>query len=157
MTADDPERRRFSEAVGAGMYETDWAAQHLGIRLEEIRPGYARTAMTVAETMLNSQGSCHGGLIFTLADSAFGYACNAENKATVALACSISFTSAARPGERLTAVAEERLRNARTGTYDITVTGGDGRTVALFRGNSYQIKGETVPGLGAGPEEPEET
>ena len=56
-----------------------------------------------------------------------------------------------------TAVAEERLRNARTGTYDITVTGGDGRTVALFRGNSYQIKGETVPGLGAGPEVAEET
>lgn len=152
MSAADPARRRFSETVGAGMYETDRAAQHLGIRLEEIRPGYARTAMTVAETMLNSQGTCHGGLLFTLADAAFGYACNAENKATVALACSISFASAARAGERLTAVAEEHLRNARTGVYDITVTAEDGRVVALFRGTSYQIKGETVPGLGAGPQ-----
>lgn len=151
MTADDQARRRFCEAVGAGMYETDRAAQHLGIRLEEIRPGYARTTMTVAETMLNSQGSCHGGLLFTLADSAFGYACNAENKATVALSCSINFASAARAGDRLTAVAEEHLRNARTGVYDITVTADDGRVVALFRGTSYQIKGETVPGLGAGP------
>jgi acyl-CoA thioesterase len=156
MTADDPERQRFCETVGAGMYETDRAAQALGIRLEEIRRGYARTAMTVAETMLNSQGTCHGGLIFTLADSAFGYACNAENKATVALACSISYTSAVRSGERLVAVAEERLRNARTGTYDITVTGADGRTVALFRGSSYQIRGETVPGLGTGPQRPED-
>jgi acyl-CoA thioesterase len=156
MAANDAERRRFTEAVGVGMYETDRAAQALGIRLEEIRPGYARTAMTVAETMLNSQGTCHGGLIFTLADSAFGYACNADNKATVALACTISYTSAAQAGERLTAVAEERLRNARTGTYDITVTGGDGRTVALFRGSSYQIRGETVPGLGTGPDAAED-
>jgi len=152
MTADDRARQRFTEAVGAGMYETDRAAQSLGIRLEEIRPGYARTTMTVAETMLNSQGTCHGGLLFTLADSAFGYACNAENKATVALACSISFASAASAGDRLTAVAEEHLRNARTGVYDITVTAEDGRVVALFRGTSYQIKGETVPGLGAGPQ-----
>jgi acyl-CoA thioesterase len=152
MTAQDQARRRFSEAVGAGMYETDRAAQSLGIRLEEIRPGYARTSMTVAKTMLNSQGTCHGGLLFTLADSAFGYACNAQNKATVALACSISFASAARAGEGLTAVAQEHLRNARTGIYDITVSAADGRIVALFRGTSYQIKGETVPGLGLGPD-----
>ena len=70
----------------------------------------------------------------------------------MALSCSISLASAARAGDRLTAVAEEHLRNARTGVYDITVTAEDGRVVALFRGTSYQIKGETVPGLDAGPQ-----
>ncbi len=146
-------RQRFVEAVGRGMYERDHASRGLGIELENIRPGYACMRMTVREDMLNSRGTCQGGMIFSLADSAFAYACNARNEATVALSCFINFASAAHVGEELTAVAEERLRQSRTGIYDITVTGADGRVVAVFRGNSYRVKGEAVPGLNAGADE----
>ena len=146
---DDGQRRRLAEAVAEGMYALDGAARSLAIRVDGVQPGQARARMTVREDMLNSHRICHGGMIFTRADTAFAYACNAENKSTLATTCSISFASAAELGEELTAIAEERVRTGRTGVYDITVTAGDGRVVAVFRGNSYQVKGESVPGLEA--------
>ncbi len=151
--SEDSAEQRLAESVGRGMYERDRAALSLGIELVDIGPGRARMRMEVRGDMLNSHGACHGGLVFTLADCAFAYACNARNEATVALSCAISFTSAARQGEALTAIAEERHRQGRTGVYDISVSGQDGRTVAMFRGNSYRVRGAAVPDLGdpAGP------
>lgn len=140
----------FAKIVAKGMYAQDNAAQALGIRIEELRPHYALARMIVRDDMLNSHGVCHGGIIFTLADTAFAYASNSENKATLAVSCTISFAAAVPVGAELTAVAEKRSRGGRTGIYDATVTDGAGKTVALFRGNSYQIRGESVPGLGDG-------
>ncbi len=140
----------FAEIVAKGMYARDNAAQALGIRIEEMRPHYALARMTVRDDMLNSHGVCHGGIIFTLADTAFAYASNSENKATLAVSCTISFAAAVPAGAELTAVAEKRSRGGRTGIYDVTVTDGAGKTAALFRGNSYQVRGESVPGLGDG-------
>ena len=146
---DDEQGQQRAQAVAEDMYALDEAARSLAIGIDNVGPGRARARMTVRENMLNSHRICHGGMIFTLADSAFAYACNAENKSTLATTCSISFASAAELGEELTAVAEERVRTGRTGVYDVTVKAGDGRVVAVFRGNSYQVKGETVPGLEA--------
>ena len=95
-----------------------------------------------AEHHLNGHRICHGGYIFTLADSAFAFACNSYNQVTVAQQNSITYVNSGQPGERLTARAVESARNGRSGVYDVVVTGGDGRNVALFRGLSRTIKGQ---------------
>ena len=146
MTADAD---RIAAGVGRGMYARDRAAQALGIDLIEIRPGYARMTMKVRPDMVNGHDICHGGLIFTLADTAFAYACNSGNKTTVAQSCVITFLSAARTGDVLTATASERNRSQRTGLTEIDVTDQNGKLVAAVRGHSYQIKGEVIPGLGS--------
>jgi acyl-CoA thioesterase len=146
--ADDGDRRqRFAEAVAEGMYEHDNAAQSWGVRIAEIRPHYAVARMTVRDDMLNSHGVCHGAILFALADTAFAYACNSENRATLANSCSITFTEAVPVGAALTAVAEKRVRGRRTGVYDVTVTNSAGAVVAVFRGNSYEVRGESAPEL----------
>jgi acyl-CoA thioesterase len=96
--------------------------------------------------MINGHGTCHGGFTFALADTAFAYACNACNRATVALACQITYTAPARPGDELTAIAREIARSGRTGVYDVEVCRADGTRVALFRGNAYETRGEVVAG-----------
>ena len=126
------------------MYARDLALQALGIEIVEIAEGFARATFTVRADMVNGHDVCHGGLLFTLADSAFAYACNSRNDSTVALQCSISFVAPARVGERIEAVARERTIGGRTGTYDVEVTGPHG-SVALFRGVSYRIKGSVIP------------
>lgn len=130
-----------AEASARAMYEQDRASQALGMRVLEVRPGYARLAMQVREDMVNGHQLCHGGLIFTLADSAFAFACNTYDLVTVAAAGTIEFLLAARLGDELTAVAEERSRSKRTGVYDVTVRNQQGECVALFRGRSHQIGG----------------
>ncbi len=125
------------------MYARDLALQALGIEIVEIGEGFARATFTVRADMVNGHDVCHGGLLFTLADSAFAYACNSRNDSTVALQCSISFVAPARVGERIEAVARERTLGGRTGTYDVEVTGPNG-SVALFRGISYRIKGTVI-------------
>jgi acyl-CoA thioesterase len=141
---DEESAYRLAQAVGEAMYARDHAAQALGITVEEIAPGFARCRMAVREDMLNGHGTCHGGLTFTLADTAFAYACNAGNKATVALAAQISFTAPVRPGEVLVAIARERLRSGRTGVYDVEVSRSDGAPVALFRGNAYETRDQVI-------------
>jgi acyl-CoA thioesterase len=118
------------------------------IEIEEVREGYARIAMTVRGDMLNGHAIAHGGMIFSLADTAFAYACNSRNEANVALQCSISFTAAARLGERLIAVGEQRSGGTgRTGVYDIAVLRADDEElVALFRGVCYRVKGTVLKG-----------
>jgi acyl-CoA thioesterase len=136
--------RAIADAVGAGMYERDQAAQALGITLEAIGPGFARCRMRVRDDMMQGHGTCHGGLTFTLADTAFAYACNAYNRATVALGAEIAFLAPARAGDVLDATARERSRSGRTGIYDVEVVSDDGTLVALFRGTSYETRGEVV-------------
>jgi acyl-CoA thioesterase len=135
-----------AEASARAMYEQDRASQALGMRVLEVRPGCARLAMKVREDMVNGHQLCHGGLIFTLADSAFAFACNTYDLVTVAAAGTIEFLLSARLFDELTATAEERSRSKRTGVYDVTVRNQQGECVALFRGRSHQIGGNiTAP------------
>lgn len=131
------------------MFARDHTARALDITVEAIGPGFARCRMTVRQDMVNGHDTCHGGLTFTLADTAFAYACNACNRATVALGAEISFLAPARRGDVLIASARERSRAGRTGVYDVEVTRADGTMVAVFRGTSYETRGEVVPGPAA--------
>lgn len=135
-----------AEASASAMYAQDRASQALGMRILEIRPGYARLAMAVREDMVNGHKICHGGLIFTLADSAFAFACNTYDLVTVASSGSIEFLLPARLGDELTAIAEERSRSKRTGVYDVAVCNQRGECVAMFRGRSHELGGR----IGAG-------
>src|SRR5512145_469766 len=123
-----------AERSAGAMFELDSASQALGMRILEVRPGYARLVMTVREDMVNGHQLCHGGLIFTLADSAFAFACNTYDAVTVASAASVEFLMPARLGDELTAIADERSRSKRTGVYDVVVRNRQGESVALFRG-----------------------
>jgi acyl-CoA thioesterase len=143
-TSEQSAEQSIAEACGAAMYERDYAAQALAIRLVEIRPAYARMTMTVRKDMVNGHDICHGGMIFSLADTAFAYACNSRNHVTVAAGCMIDFVLPARLGDVLTAEARERALAGRTGVYDIEVTNQNRELIALFRGNSYRIKGHVV-------------
>ena len=134
----------LAERVAREMYERDGASQGLGLRVVRVAPGRAEVAMTVRTDMLNGHAICHGGFIFTLADSAFAYACNSYNLTTVASGCAIDFLAPAREGDLLTAVAHERSASGRTGVYDIEVNNQRGEKIALFRGKSYRIKGHVI-------------
>ncbi|AWK85193.1 hydroxyphenylacetyl-CoA thioesterase PaaI [Azospirillum thermophilum] len=142
--ADQNDAQRLAEAVGKGMYERDHCSQAHGIELLEIAPGYARMTMTVRKDMVNGHDICHGGMTFTLADTAFAYACNAGNEVTVASGCSIIFPAPARLGDVLTAEARRTHQRGRSGVYDVTVTTQDGTVTGLFRGQSTRIQGSVV-------------
>jgi acyl-CoA thioesterase len=133
--------QQLAELAGKTMYERDPASQRLGMTLDEIRPGYARISMRVREDMLNGHGTCHGGYIFMLADSAFAFACNSHNFNTVGAGCSIDYLSPGREGDLLTAEAVEQALSGKTGVYDVVVTNQEGRKVALFRGKSHRVNG----------------
>ena len=150
MTHSEPaDPQALAQEVADAMWSRDPATQALGMRIVAIAPGSATLAMPVRADMLNGHGICHGGFMFTLADSAFAYACNSYNQNTVASACAIDFLAPAREGDVLEAEAIERSRAGRTGVYDITVRIHGGKTVALFRGKSYRIEGEVIAGLQA--------
>ena len=138
------EAQSLAERVAAGMYARDRASQVMGMQIASIGPGYAELTMTVRADMLNGHAICHGGFIFTLADSAFAFACNSYNLTTVASGGAIDFVAPAREGDVLAAMARERSVSGRTGVYDIEVTNQRGETVAYFRGKSYRIKGHVV-------------
>jgi len=133
-----------AEPSARAMYGEDRASQALGMRVLEVRPGYARLAMKVREDMVNGHQLCHGGLIFTLADSAFAFACNTYDLVTVASAATVEFLLSAHLGDELTAIAEERSRSKRTGIYDVAVSNQRGECVALFRGRSHQLGGSVT-------------
>jgi acyl-CoA thioesterase len=136
--------QRIAEATRDAMWVNDRASKALGMRVAAIGPGTATLVMTVREDMLNGHDLCHGGLIATLADSAFAFSCNAYNEVTVASGFDVNLVAGARLGDVLTATAREASRAGRTGVYDITVTNQRGETVAVFRGRSYSIKGKPV-------------
>ena len=139
------EEIELAKACADAMYANDAAAQGLGIEVSESTPGCARLTMTVRAQFTNGHDICHGGYIFLLADSAFAYACNNQNKNTVASAASIEFIGPAYTGDRLTAVAHERIRGSKIGVYDVEVFNQDDKLLALFRGDSYQIRGQVIP------------
>src|SRR4051812_25237895 len=140
--ADDAQA--LAERVAQSMWTRDRASSGLGMRLVSVGPGRAELTMGVREDMLNGHEICHGGFIFTLADSAFAFAGNNYNLTTVASGCSIDFIAPARHGDVLVARAEEQSVSGRTGVYDIVVTNTRGERIALFRGKSYRIKGHIV-------------
>lgn len=139
-----PDTKALAQAVAQHMYASDPLTRWLEMELLHVAPGEARLAMTITGKMLNSQGVCHGGMMFALADSAFAYACNSRNNATVASACAIDFLQPAKEGDRLTATAVERALGGRTGVYDITLCNQRDETVALFRGKSYRLKAHII-------------
>lgn len=135
----------IAQASAAAMLAADAATGTLDICLHDVAPGYAKVSMAVRPDMLNGHGSCHGGVIFTLADSAFAFACNSYNIRTVGSGCTIDYLAPGRAGIELIAEAHERSRSGKTGVYDVTVTDQDGVLVALFRGKSHQIGGAVIP------------
>lgn len=143
----DPQR--LAEDVAAAMWPRDRASRSLGMKLVSVSPGSATMTMTVREDMLNGHGTCHGGFVFALADSAFAFACNSHNHNTVAAGCSIEYLQPSREGDLLIATAVEKALVGRSGIYDITVTNQRGETVAAFRGKSARVKGDVITGLEA--------
>jgi acyl-CoA thioesterase len=134
-----------AEKCAALMFSQDTASQGLDMVIEDVGTGHAKLSMSVGPNMLNGHGICHGGYIFTLADSAFAFACNTYNQLTVAQQNQITYIEAAKLGERLIATATETSRTGRSGTYDVVVTGENERTIALFHGLSRTIKGQHFP------------
>jgi acyl-CoA thioesterase len=139
------QERELAARVGEAMFAADRASKDfMGMELVSCEPGRAVMRMTVREPMLNGHDICHGGLIFTLADSTFAFACNSRNMATVAASCTIDFLRPGKAGDVLTCEGVERLLQGRHGIYDMTVTNQDGEVVAMFRGKSTQIKGNVI-------------
>ena len=136
---------QLAKACAVAMWAEDQASRGLGMELVSVGPGRAELAMTVTDRMVNGHKICHGGFIFTLADSAFAFACNTYNQRTVAQHCAVTFITAGKLGDTLTARAIEVHRRGRSGIYDITVTRDDGTVIAEFRGHSRTIEGELVP------------
>jgi acyl-CoA thioesterase len=138
---DAAEAQRIAERAVEALFARDTTKELLGIRVISARPGGARVGMTVRRDMVNGHRTCHGGLIFSLADSAFAAACNSHNESNVAAAASIDFLAPAIEGDDLTAEASEVWRAGRTGIYEIKVTNQRGELIALFRGRSHRIGG----------------
>jgi len=136
----------LAHQVGVSMFAADTATRDtMGMELLFCKPGHASLRMTVTDKHLNGHQMCHGGFIFTLADSTFAFACNSHNKATVASAASIEFLKPAHAGDVLTCVGEEQVMSGRHGVYDMTVRNQHEQVIALFRGKSAQIQGQVVP------------
>ena len=132
--------------VGEAMYAADPAVRDfMQIELLACQPGRAVMRMQVRAPMLNGHRICHGGLIFTLADSTFAYACNSRNKVTVAAGCSIEFLKPAQLGDVLTCEGLEQVLQGRHGIYDMTVRNQRDEVVAVFRGKSASIQGTVIP------------
>jgi len=144
QTAAPPPRtpQQLAEHVRDGMFANDRASKALGMRIVEVGPGRAVLEMAVLETMVNGHDLCHGGLIATLADSAFAFACNSYNELTVASGFSIDILAPGKLGDVLTARCIEVSKSGRTGVYDAVVTNQRGERVAVFRGRSYSMKGK---------------
>jgi len=138
------EAQALAQRVADAMFARDRASQGLGMRITHVGPGHAELTMTVRGDMVNGHAICHGGFVFTLADSAFAFACNSYNMNTVANGCTIEFLAPAHEGDVLTAVAQERAQVGRNGVYDVEVRNQDGVTIAHFRGKSTRIKGEVL-------------
>jgi acyl-CoA thioesterase len=140
--------RALAAKVGEVMFAADRATRELlHIELVSCEPGRAVMRMAVGESMLNGHAICHGGVIFSLADSTFAYACNSRNKATVAAGCSIEFLKPGRLGDVLTCEGVEQVLQGRHGIYDMKISNQRGEVVAMFRGKSTHIQGSVIPSL----------
>lgn len=137
----DPDEvaRRSADAMWAG----DGASAGLGMMLLDVGPGYALVTMEITEAMTNGHDTAHGGFVFTLADSAFAFACNSHGDKAVAQHCAVTFLKPGRRGDRLVASAHEVAREGRSGIYDVQVASGD-EVIAEFRGHSRTIGGRWI-------------
>jgi acyl-CoA thioesterase len=143
--------QQVADACREAMWKDDHATKLLGMRIEAVGPGTATLSMSVRRDMINGHGTCHGGLLTSLADSAFGFACNAYNEVAVAAGFDVNLMAPGREGDVLTATAREISKTGRTGVYDVEVCNQRGERLAVFRGRSYTIKGKPlVPGLPIG-------
>ena len=133
------EKDLLAQKVVAHMMEFDQFSQWLGITVLDIQEGYSKIQMTVREEMLNGFGIVHGGIAFSLADSAFAFACNNRNNLSVALDTSINFTKAVQVGDSLTAEAKEIHNGKSTGLYHITITNQQQEVVAIFKGTCFRM------------------
>ncbi len=136
--------QQLAQACANALYERDMAAQGLGIALQSVAPGEASLTMSVRSDMLNGHAIGHGGFIFTLADTAFAYACNSQNESTVASGARIEYLAPARLEDQLTATAKVVCQRGKTGIYDVEVQNQGGELIAVFRGNSHRIKGSVI-------------
>lgn len=151
MTNETETGQALAEHVIAWMARHDRVGRGFGIRVVAVKPHAVSLALTVRADMLNAHGVCHGGVIFSLADSAFAYACNSQNDSALATGGSIHFLSPAREGEELIATARQAAQQRRIGLYDVTVATTEGRTVALFRGSSYRLQATLAPPVSTPP------
>jgi acyl-CoA thioesterase len=142
----DIDAQHTADRVRAAMFANDRATQWLGIQVLQVTPGHAVLAMSVRGEMLNGHDICHGGLITTLADSAFAYACNSYDEFTVASGFAVELLAPARLGDVLTATCDEVSKAGRSGVYDCHVTDQHGKRIALFRGRSHTVKGKPAIG-----------
>lgn len=131
----------LARACARAMWDDDQASQRLGMTIDHVEPGAATLSMTITPEMTNGHGTCHGGFIFALADSAFAFACNSYNQRTVARHCSVTFIAPALRDDRLTAAAREVSRAGRDAIYDVRITNQRGEHIAEFRGHSRTVKG----------------
>ena len=138
----------LAERVRDEMWAGDHAVRMLGMQVVDIGPGRAVLQMPVRSDMLNGHAICHGGLITTLADSAFAYACNSYNELTVASGFAVDLLAPGRPGDVLTATCTELSKGGRTGLYDTDVHNQRGERIAVFRGRSHTQRGKPVVALG---------
>ena len=135
----------LAEKVAARLLETDEFSKWLGIEVVEIKPGYSKVKMKIRSEMLNGFKICHGGIIFSIADSAFAFASNSHGRLAVAIETSIAFPASVKEGDELTAVAEEQsLRNS-IAVYNVLVVNQSGEKIGIFRGTVYRTKDEYFP------------
>ncbi|RBP83485.1 hydroxyphenylacetyl-CoA thioesterase PaaI [Marinomonas rhizomae] len=137
-------KMELAERCAQTLYQQDVASRHLGIELLFSAPGQSKVRMIVQDFMLQGYKTCHGGYMFTLADSAFAFACNTYNQPTVALGCSIDFVAPAFQGDVLVASCREQSRGGRTGNYDVEIYNQQDQLIAIFHGKSYRVKGEIL-------------
>jgi acyl-CoA thioesterase len=141
-----PTAQDLAKRAAAALYQGDLLTRAFEMQIDQVGPGQARVTMRVRPDMTNGHGTCHGGVLFALADSAFAFACNTYNARTVAAAASIEFLQAAQQGDELTAVASEAWRSRRSGLYDVTIVNQRQERIALFRGRSHQLDGKVIAG-----------
>jgi acyl-CoA thioesterase len=136
----------LARRVADRLHAREGTSAALGVEIEEVREGYARIAMIVRKDMLNGKDITHGGMIFTLADTAFAYACNSRNVNTVAQSATVVFVAPGREGDRLVAEAREESQTGRSGVYAVKVRNQNGENIAVFQGLSRSIGGAILDG-----------
>lgn len=136
--------KQLAKRCAQALYDRDVATKHLGMELLDCAAGQSKVRMTVQDFMLQGHNTCHGGYMFTLADSAFAFACNSYNQPTVALGCSIDYVAPAFEGDVLTASCHEKSRGGRTGNYDVEIHNQQEQLIAIFHGKSYRVRGEIL-------------
>ncbi len=131
--------QQLAVRCAASMLVNDAASKALGMDIMAMAEGYARVGMRVRDDMINGYGSCHGGMLFSLADSAFAFACNSANQAAVAASCNIDFIRPAFKDDALIAEAERIYEGKRSGVYQVRITNQANKLIAIFKGNSAFI------------------